>query len=177
MIEQELLLLGLLKESPKHGYEIKKQIRGILSLFAGVDSKSIYYPLGLLEKRGLVRKLAGRQGRRPPRFVYELTPAGARRFEELMTASFLDFTRPTFSLDICLYFLPHVPKAVVRRRLRARVRILDKLARDLGQMAQGARKRNPPALAYILEHNLRMVKTEAEFLGSLIDTLAQNPAA
>ena len=44
-MEQELLLLGLLKESPKHGYEIKKKIKEMLSLFAGVDLKSIYYPL------------------------------------------------------------------------------------------------------------------------------------
>jgi DNA-binding PadR family transcriptional regulator len=43
--------LGLLKESPKHGYEIKKKIKEILSLFAGVDLKSIYYPLRILEKK------------------------------------------------------------------------------------------------------------------------------
>jgi len=26
-IEQELIILGLLKDQPRHGYEIKKQIR------------------------------------------------------------------------------------------------------------------------------------------------------
>ncbi len=51
MLEQELILLGLLKDQPKHGYEIKKEIKEILSLFAGVDLKSIYYPLGRLEKK------------------------------------------------------------------------------------------------------------------------------
>jgi DNA-binding PadR family transcriptional regulator len=42
MIEQELLFLGLLKEGSKHGYEIKKRIKEILSLFAGLEIKSIY---------------------------------------------------------------------------------------------------------------------------------------
>ena len=56
MIEQELLFLGLLKEGAKHGYEIKKRIKEILSLFAGLEIKSIYYPLRVLEKRGLVVK-------------------------------------------------------------------------------------------------------------------------
>lgn len=51
MSQQDLLLLGLLKESPKHGYEIKKKIKEIPSLFAGVASKSIYYPLAALKKR------------------------------------------------------------------------------------------------------------------------------
>ena len=50
MIEHELLFLGLLKESPKHGYDIKLKIKEILSLFAGVELKSIYYPLRILEK-------------------------------------------------------------------------------------------------------------------------------
>lgn len=50
MIEQELLLLGLLREGPKHGYEIKLKIKEILFLFAGIDIKSIYYPLKVLEK-------------------------------------------------------------------------------------------------------------------------------
>ena len=52
MIEHELLLLGLLKESPKHGYEIKTRIQEILSLFAGLQLKSIYYPLNILEQIG-----------------------------------------------------------------------------------------------------------------------------
>ena len=56
MIEQEFLLLGLLRQSPKHGYEIKLRIRQILSLFAGVDLKSIYYPLKILEKKVIFLK-------------------------------------------------------------------------------------------------------------------------
>ncbi|MBU4346621.1 MAG: PadR family transcriptional regulator [Candidatus Omnitrophica bacterium] len=51
MIEQELLLLGLIKEKPKHGYEIKKELKEILFPFLGMDSKSIYYPLRVLENQ------------------------------------------------------------------------------------------------------------------------------
>ncbi len=96
MIEQELLLLGLLKESPKHGYDIKIKIKGILSLFAGLDLKSIYYPLKILENKGLVAKRASKPGRRPQRFVYALTRKGENRFNELLSKSFLNFKRPQF---------------------------------------------------------------------------------
>jgi DNA-binding PadR family transcriptional regulator len=89
MIEQELLLLGLLRESPKHGYEIKLKIKEILSLFAGVELKSVYYPLMVMEKKGLLVKHAGFAGRRPQRWVYKLTPRGQARFEELLEKSFL----------------------------------------------------------------------------------------
>jgi len=134
MIEHELLFLGLLKESPKHGYDIKIKIKEILSLFAGVDLKSIYYPLKVLEKQGLVIKKSNRQGKRPQRFVYALTAKGEGRFQELLSKSLLDFKRPQFSLDMSLYFLHHLKPAVIRRRLRARQGILRKIAKGLAQM-------------------------------------------
>ena len=81
MIEHELLLLGLLKESPKHGYDIKIKIKKIFSLFTGVDLKSIYYPLKILEKEGLIEKRINRLGKRPERFVYKLTSRGEARFK------------------------------------------------------------------------------------------------
>ncbi|MFH1281438.1 MAG: helix-turn-helix transcriptional regulator, partial [Candidatus Omnitrophota bacterium] len=76
MIEQEFILLGLLRQSPKHGYEIKVKVREILFLFAGVQLKSVYYPLKILEKNGLLTKRAGKKGSRPKRFVYCLTDKG-----------------------------------------------------------------------------------------------------
>ncbi len=171
MIEQELIFLGLLKESPKHGYEIKKKIKEILSLFAGVDLKSIYYPLRVLEQRGLVVKRIDKQGKRPERFVYELTPKGRNRFQELLSKSFLNFKRPQFSLDLSLYFLRYINPRIAKRRLRARMLILQRLSRDLDQMANGFKKKKDASLAHILEHNLQMVKTESQFLTCLTKTL------
>lgn len=171
MIEQELILLGLLKESPKHGYEIKKDIKEILSLFAGVDLKSIYYPLRVLEKKGLVAKHISKQGRRPQRLVYALTPKGESRFHELLTKSFLNFKRPHFSLDLSLYFLHYIRPAIVRRRLRARMLILRRLSRSLEETINSLKKKKPLSLTHILEHNLQMVETESQFLTHLVKTL------
>jgi DNA-binding PadR family transcriptional regulator len=172
MIEQELLLLGLLREKPKHGYEIKRKTKEILSLFAGVDLKSVYYPLRVLENRGLVAKHIGKQGRRPQRFVYELTKKGEARFKELLARSFLDFKRPQFSLDLSLYFLNYIKPEVGRRRLRGRIFILNKISKGLRQMFQGAqKKRIPSSLGRILEHNLKLLEAESQFLKGLIRTL------
>jgi len=171
MIEQELILLGLLKESPKHGYEIKKKIKEILSLFAGVDLKSIYYPLRILEKKNLVTKKISKSGRRPERLVYALTPEGENRFKELLTKSLLNFKRPQFSLDLSLYFLDYMKPDFVKRRLRARMFVLAKLVKSLRQMVSSLGKKKPSSLAYILEHDLQMVEAEFKFLFALIKTL------
>jgi DNA-binding PadR family transcriptional regulator len=171
MIEHELLLLGLLKESPKHGYDIKLKIKEILSLFAGVDLKSIYYPLQVLEKDGFVIKKASKLGNRPERIVYELTPKGQAHFDDLLNKSFLNFKRPQFSLDMSLYFLHFMKPAVARRRMRARLLILNRISRGLEQMIRVQGKKKPSSLVRILEHNQRQVQAESEFISHLIKTV------
>lgn len=169
MIEHELLLLGLLKESPKHGYDIKIKIEEILFLFAGVDLKSIYYPLRVLEKKGLVAKRVTKAGKRPQRFVYTLTLKGRNRFNELLTRSLLSVKRPQFSLDLSLYFLHYLKSDIARRRLRGRLHILNRIAKGLEALAKSP-PANPPSLSRILEHNLQMLRAEAQFLNDLIKT-------
>jgi DNA-binding PadR family transcriptional regulator len=170
MIEQELLLLGLLKERPKHGYQIKKEIKEILSLFTGVDLKSIYYPLKILEKKGLVAKHIDKAGRRPMRLVYALTAKGESHFQELLTKSFLNFKRPQFSLDLSLYFLRYIRPTIARRRLHGRMLVLRKLSADMVHMINVLKKKKSFSLARILEHNHQMVQTEFKFLSQLIKT-------
>jgi DNA-binding PadR family transcriptional regulator len=171
MIEHELILLGLLKERPRHGYEIKKKIKEILFFFAGLDLKSVYYPLRVLENKGLVVKHIDQQGRRPKRFIYALTPKGRTRFKELLTKSFLDFKRPQFQLDLSLYFLKNLEPGLVRRRLRGRMLILKKITRGLKAQSCGLKLNTPPALNKILEHNLQMLEAESKFLSGLIQTI------
>ena len=172
MIEHELILLGLLAEKPCHGYKIKKKIKEILTIFAGVDVKSVYYPLSVLEKKGLVSKRIDREGRRPRRFIYALTARGKSRFNQLLSKSFLDFKRPQFSLDLSLYFLHNMRPDTARRRLRARMTILDRVLRRLREMMESRAGDDDSTLHRILEHNLQMVETEKRFLSSLVEAIS-----
>lgn len=168
MIEHEFLLLGLLRESPKHGYDIKTKTQQILSLFAGIDLKSVYYPLKILEKKGLVTKHIGKAGRRPERFVYKLTKKGQLRFNQLLTESFLNFKRPQFSFDLSLYFLNYLTGEKQRRRIRSRIFILNKILKDLKKMITAQeRKQGNAALNLILRHNFEMLAAEIKFMERL----------
>lgn len=170
MIEQELIFLGLLKEGPKHGYDIKLKIHEILSLFTGINPKSIYYPLRILEKKGFIAKRITKFGKRPLRIVYCLTLSGHERFEELLSKSFLELKRPQFSLDLSLYFLHYMQPQIARRRLKGRALILKKIAHGLLQMSKSPNNKQP-ALNRILDHNLQMVKAELNFLDTLTHTI------
>ena len=168
MIEQELLLLGLLRQTPRHGYEIKIKVREILSLFAGVELKSIYYPLKILEKKGLLTKKTGKLGRRPERFVYCLTPKGKERFEMLLSKNLLNFKRPQFTLDLSLYFLSYLPANLARRRLAARLSILNKISLGIKELLNSKALKGSIPHSQILEHNLCLLQAESTFLSSLL---------
>lgn len=164
-------MLGLLRESPKHGYNIKTEIKEILSLSAGVELKSIYYPLRILEKKGLVVKKVLKPGRRPERIVYALSKKGQERFDELLSKSLLNLKRPQFSLDLSLYFLHYMKPAVARRRLTIRLHILNRISHGLEKMIQQQKRKKGLSLWRILEHNLKMLEAEAEFLSELIKAI------
>ena len=64
-MEKELILLGLLKEGPRHGYELKRIVDEKISTFAPISAGSIYYTLKGLEKGGLVSMTRKRRGKYP----------------------------------------------------------------------------------------------------------------
>ena len=171
MIEHELLFLGLLKEGPKHGYEIKRLIEEELFPFVSLKIKSIYYPLRKMEKLGLINKDVGREGKWPEKFVYSITPKGEKIFEHLITDNFLSIERPYFNVDLSLYFLPYVDKKIASRRLRARVIFLKRIQRDLENLKKNI-KSSTQHLKIILEHDLALVAAEIRSISSLIETLA-----
>lgn len=191
MIEHELLFLGLLKDGPKHGYEIKRLIDEELFPFVGLKIKSIYYPLKKMKKLGLIKKDVGREGRWPEKYVYSLTPKGEKIFDHLITASFLSIERPYFNIDLSLYFLPYVEKKIAKRQLRGRILFLRRIRRDLQGLqktmktssspqaerlpAGGAFGQRDPVgqkhLNVILEHDLDLVEAEIRSIGRLMETL------
>ena len=172
---QDLVLLGLLKEGPKHGYEIKKTISQVLSTFTNIDSQSIYYPLRRLEKKGLVTKRLGRKGKRPEKFVYKITKEGEKVFEKLLNDNFLSFQRPTFNVDLSLYFLPLVKSGIARSQLRSRLRGMKRIKRWLEQRRGDLeKKRKSYHLLAIIEHQIELTKADISFTQNLIKNLKTN---
>lgn len=75
LTDSELLVLGLVAEMPRHGYELEQIIeeRGMRE-WTQIGFSSIYYVLGKLEGRGLVK--AGLPARAKAKKSYEITSTG-----------------------------------------------------------------------------------------------------
>lgn len=76
----EYVLLGLLADGPKSGYEMKKIIEVSISHFWQESFGQIYPALSRLAKEKLVRKKKVEQINKPDKDLYSLTPAGKKHF-------------------------------------------------------------------------------------------------
>jgi len=170
MIEHELLFLGLLKDGPKHGYEIKRLIEEDIFPFLGLKIKSIYYPLKKMEKIGLIKKDVGREGKWPEKFVYSLTTEGDKIFHHLINDSFSSIERPYFNIDLSLYFLQYVDKKIAKRQLRGRVMFLKRIKRQL-QSLKNTVDPTKKHLQVILDHDQDLVEAEIKSIARLFDVL------
>lgn len=169
-MEQELLILGLLKQGPKHPYQIKRLLKDVIFTYTSLENISIYYPLRQMEEKKWVIKKEVRFKRRPQRYVYYITEEGKQQFKRLLDKNFLTIKRPFFNIDLSLYFLPFIEIDVARRRLRARISLLKKIKADLQKMRASLDMKKSSHLAFILEHNIELVGAEIKFLDRLRHT-------
>ncbi len=164
---QKLIILGILKEGPKHGYEIKKIIKEELEIFASLENKSIYYPLKIMKRGGFIKRNTTRQRGRLERHVYSLTSRGDREFGKLAMEALLSQKRPFIDIDIPLYFLPHLEKKKVFAHLRLKKIFLEKvkkwLAKNLKQKDQFS-----PHQRLLLKHHLNLLAAEENFVAEVI---------
>ena len=86
----ELAVLGLLHETPMHGYELRKRLNSVLGAFRAFGYGTLYPCLKDLLARGLIaeetqdagpKPLAGRRSK----IVYRLTADGKERLQDLLT--------------------------------------------------------------------------------------------
>ena len=86
----EIAVLGLLSESPMHGYELRKRLATTLGTFRAFSYGSLYPSLRRLAEAGWISEEApldasgaavrSRRGKR----VYQLTAEGKERLAELL---------------------------------------------------------------------------------------------
>lgn len=70
-------LLGLLEESPRHGYELKREYDSLFAHGKPVKFGQVYSTLARLQRDGLVDVASEEPGRGPDRKLFEITDEGA----------------------------------------------------------------------------------------------------
>ena len=155
-------ILGLLREEPRHGYELKRAL-GDLG-FWQVSFGSLYPALRRLEKAGFIEAAKG-GGRRK---AYRITEAGGDRFGEMLAETGDDSDR---GFQLHLAFLGYLEPQRRLGMLEARRTALQDRLHSSRRSFRGARSstRNPDRYRMaLMERRVRSTEADIAWLDELI---------
>ena len=164
----ELAVLGLLHDTPMHGYELRKQLNAILGWGRVLSYGTLYPCLKALGRAGYIVAEAPQAPARRARIVYRLTADGKEHFTELLAQSGpAAWDDENFGVHFAFF---------ARTDSRTRVRILEGRRSRLEERIEGARTATQRSRervdAYTQElhrHGLESVEREVRWLTDLID--------
>ncbi len=197
LTDAERLLLGLVAEMPRHGYELDQVIeqRGMRQ-WTQIGFSSIYFVLGKLQALGLVaakkpsaRGIPARRDHRvatvvrggmpqikgtKARKVYSVTPAG-RRALAAQTAAALCELRPAYS-SVLLGMINWsvLQREPALRALRARSAAIEKELERLAAI-QIEQQPLPDHVEALFEYSLGQLRAEAEWVARTLAYMSSKP--
>ena len=177
----ELAILGLLHESPLHGYELRKRLNAVLGAFRVLSYGTLYPCLRELVSRGWIAEdtasttaagshgVAPGAGSRRARIVYELTGEGLSQFQHMLSQSGpAAWEDDTFNVHFAFF---------ARTESDVRLRILEgrrsRLEERLDSFRSAAAQRRERLDLYTTElqrHGLESAEREVRWLSELIET-------
>jgi len=173
----ELAVLGVLRENPMHGYELRKRLNSLLGAFRAFGYGSLYPCLkellrqGLIEETlaGTVKPLAGRRSK----IVYRLTADGKERLEDLLTQSGpAAWEDDGFGVHFAFFGLT---RADVRLRiLEGRRSRLEERRESFRAAVSRTRERVDSYTLELQRHGLESVEREVRWLNELIASERQS---
>ena len=166
----ELAVLGLLHESPMHGYELRKRLNTLLGTFRAFSYGSLYPCLRDLESRGWIAEDAqdasGLGGRRS-KIVYKLTADGKEKLQELLAESGpASWEDETFGVHFA--FFAQTDAEVRLRILEGRRSRLEERLEGVRTAMRRGRERLDSYTLELQEHGLESVEREVRWLNELI---------
>lgn len=166
-MNRELLLLGLLRQSEMHGYKIIEFIERDLAICTDLKKPTAYFLLDKMAQNGWISWTEERDGNRPPRRIYQITPDGEDQFQKLLRESLAHYEPFKFTNDIALAFadgLPHVELMELLEQRRAALVSVVEAAR-LAPAHKGF-------IQLVVDHQLIHLESELKWMDSLVSRLA-----
>lgn len=168
----ELAVLGLLNESPMHGYELRKRLKGVLGPLRAISYGSLYPCLAALESAEFITvdSSASESGAgRRNRHVYKLTAEGKERLQDQL-AEGGPSAWDDESFGVRFAFFSQTDADVRLRILEGRRARLEERQETASTSITGARGRLDRYTLELQRHGLESVEREVRWLNELIAT-------
>ncbi|UNO40945.1 PadR family transcriptional regulator [Streptomyces sp. MST-110588] len=173
----EFAVLGLLRESPMHGYELRKRLNTSLGVFRAFSYGTLYPCLKALVANGWLAEetgcspeppatsLAGRRAK----IVYRLTAEGKGHFEELLTHSGPEAWEDEH-FGVRFAFFGQTSRDVRMRVLEGRRSRLEERLEKMRVSLARTRERLDDYTLELQRHGMESVEREVRWLNELIES-------
>ena len=169
-----LVILGLLRERPLYGYEIKQIIEEHMSDWTSIAFGSIYFALDKLAEEKFVEKVEVEQeGKRPSRSVYQITSTGREEFLACCAKAGSSLSGSIFHwIFACSFWI-----ACRLKRSRNTCRSASPPCKPRSNMFRSHRTEQlaipeiPPLAAAIFDHTLVHTRAELDWVTDLLQKL------
>ncbi|MEV6113403.1 helix-turn-helix transcriptional regulator [Streptomyces sp. NPDC052109] len=172
----EFAVLGLLRESPMHGYELRKRLNTSLGVFRAFSYGTLYPCLKtlvangwLIEEPGSTHEDAVPLAGRRAKIVYRLTAEGKEHFEQLLSQTGPDaYEDEHFAARFA--FFGQTSRDVRMRVLEGRRSRLEERLEKMRASLARTRERLDDYTLELQRHGMESVEREVRWLNELIES-------
>ncbi|MFW0790912.1 PadR family transcriptional regulator [Gordonia sp. CPCC 205333] len=169
-----VLVLGLVIERPMHPYEmVQTAMARHEDRLANIRPGSLYHAVSRLEGQGHIRiHDVEREGNRPERTVYGITPAGREAYLQAVTTMLASHRAEFPQLFMALALAHDLPRAEVINLLEKRLGAMNEEFETLSARADEASAAQVPEM-FFLDGGCRLatLRTQIDWLNTLVKRL------
>ena len=178
------IILGMLRKTPKSGYDLKKELENVIQYFWEADISRIYRSLSDMQKKGWVKFETVIQEDSPNKKVYSLTKEGLQELRHwLAEPGKSSGSHNPFLVQ--LHFSDIIP---VAQQIRVQEKRLQSLRADLAELERRASNLKMPVplpedalhhgvtrAMFSLEYGIRRYQFEIEWTENILRVLRNAP--
>ena len=168
----EYAILGLIRERPTYGYEIKKQL-GDIERVCPIEPAMVYAILRSLAGFDLIDGTVD-DSSQPPRSVYEITEEGDAIFQRWLRRPVGRIREVRVDFMIKLYFALREDPALARQLLAAQVEAVRDYAADIEQQRDQIGTGAEPFVRIVMDSRTVAARTTIEWLERSLDDLSRD---
>ena len=168
-------VMGLLKEEPLHGYEVKNRFEAMLGGTWEVNIGQVYTTLQRLERDGLVRPVGERGDR--GKLLYELSEQGRKALDDWLARPESGPQELREEIYVKLLLAARVANGNLRPLLSRQKRAYLQRLRDLNQLEERARRDGRTDLARLVRGALLHTEADIKWIDELSEMATSGESA
>lgn len=167
------MVLGLLMQGEKHGYELIREMdsRGMLR-WTRASKVAIYKALARLEEEGCLTSWTEKEGSQPEKRVYAITSEGEDRLKDQVYALCASQEPLRFEASVGMAFIDHLSGDEAQEALEKRRHYLEVQAKRLDDELEIVEDLANEMYIDMLRHEIEGYKKEIRWIKSVGDRIA-----